>query len=152
MRGGSGLLHTCPEGWLSQCSQLRKGSMWSGWDDHKEASGVDLLPLSPWRTRSVWVSQDTAASPGSSEGADTVRGEWCVAPWAPPLSPALPSHPALPPVLRPGPCRMTAGFHALPCAVEVIPVPFAATVEKALASPGLGVVEVPYLLALAGTY
>ena len=34
---------------------LRKGSMWSGSDDHKEASRVDLLPSSPWRTCSVCV-------------------------------------------------------------------------------------------------
>ena len=86
----SGARQTCPGGWLCQCSHLRKRSMWSGWDDHKEASGVDLLPFSPWRTRSVWVSQDTAASPGSSKGADTVRGGWRVAPWVPPLSPAPP--------------------------------------------------------------
>ena len=102
MRGGSGLLQTCPEGWLSQCSQMRKRSMWSGWDDHKEASGLDLLPFSPWRTRSVWVSQDTAASSGSSEEQNTVQGEWCLAPWAPPLSPTLP----LPPC--PAPC-LTSG-------------------------------------------
>ena len=48
------------------------------------------------------VSQDTAASPpDSSEEEDTVQGEWCVAPWAPPLSPALPL------LLCPAPCLTT---------------------------------------------
>ena len=47
---------------------------------------------------------------------------------------------------------MTAGVHAQRQGVEVIQVPFAATVEKALALPGLGIVEVPDLPALAGTY
>ena len=47
-------------------------------------------------------SQDTAASPpGSSKEEDMVQGEWCVVPWAPPLSPALPL------LLCPGPCLTT---------------------------------------------
>ena len=82
-------IFTLEGGW--SVFHLRKKSVWSGSDDHKEASGVDLLPFSPWRTRSVWVSQDTAASPPGSRGEeDILQGEWRVAPWAPPLSPALP--------------------------------------------------------------
>ena len=83
----------------------------------------------------------------------TLQGEWCVGPWAPQLfSQPFPCHPALRPVLPPGPFHMTAGVHAQRHGVEVIQVPFAATVEKALALPGLGIVEVPDLPALAGTY
>ena len=75
--------------------------------------------------------------------------------WYPELHPfpqPFPCHPALRPVLPPGPFHMTAGVHAQRHGVEVIQVPFAATVEKALALPGLGIVEVPDLPALAGTY
>ena len=141
-----------PGGWLSQCSQMRKRSMWSGSDDHKEISGVDLLPSSPWRTRSVWVSQDTAASsPGSSEEEDTVQGEWCVAPWAPPISPALPSSCALAPVLPQGLCLWIAGLHALLQCWEVVFVSSATAIYKQLTVPGLGIVEVPGHRGVADT-
>ena len=42
--GVPGALQTCPGGWLNQCCHLGKGIIWSGSDDHKEASRVDLLP------------------------------------------------------------------------------------------------------------
>ena len=47
---------------------------------------------------------------------------------------------------------MITDLHAQRYGLEVIQVPFAATVEKALALPGLGIIEVPDLLGLAGTY
>ena len=75
--------------------------------------------------------------------------------WPPELRPfpqPFPSHPALRPVLPPGPRRMITDLHAQRYGLEVIQVPFAATVEKALALPGLGIIEVPDLLGLAGTY
>ena len=57
----------------------------------KRHLGLTFCHSLPGEFAQCVVSQDTAASfPGSSKEEDTVQGEWCVAPWAPPPSPALP--------------------------------------------------------------
>ena len=84
-------------GWIS--SQLRKRSMWSGWDDHKEASGVDLLPFSPWRTRSVCGFTGHCSLFWQQRGGRHCAGWMVCGPLSSPsLFPALP----LPPC--PAPC------------------------------------------------
>ena len=46
----------------------------------KKPLGLTFCDFLPGELAQCVVSQDTAASPGSSEEEDTVQGEWCVAP------------------------------------------------------------------------
>ena len=95
-------MQTCPVAWLNQCSIWERGACDQAQMITKKHQGLTFCHPLPGELAQCVFSQDTAASsPGSSEEEDTVQGEWCVAPWAPLLSPALPL------LLCPCPCLTT---------------------------------------------
>ena len=151
--GHLGALQTCPGGWLNQWSHLRKWNMWLSSDDHKEACGADLLPFSPWRTRSACgFTGHCSLFFWAAVMRNTVQGEWCVVAWAPSLSPALPLLLCPASVLPQGHYPFTTDLLAAPFCEEVVLVTSAAAIYKDFTAPGLGTVEVPHLLLMTGTW
>ena len=111
-------MQTCPVAWLNQCSIWERGACDQAQMITKKHQGLTFCHPLPGELAQCVFSQDTAASsPGSSEEEDTVQGEWCVAPWAPLLSPALPL------LLCPCPC-LTTGTLSLESRSSCIPLTF----------------------------
>ena len=118
----------------------------------KRPLGLTFCHSLPGELAQCVVSQDTAASSGSSEEEDTAGWMVCGSLSSPTLFPALPLLLCPASVLPQGHYPFTTDLLAAPFCEEVVLVTSAAAIYKDFTAPGLGTVEVPHLLLMTGTW